>query len=275
MISREQARRAFDEYVSAYDPTNPRIALKIDHTLRVAELCDRIASSEGLDSDVAWLCGLLHDVGRFEQVRRFNTFNDAVSVSHAALGADVLFGDADPRGPQIRAYVDEDDAPCVRPQRAVATRDDDKPLTRLDDLLRTAIATHSAYRIPEELDPQTRAYCHVLRDADKIDIIKVNCICPIEDIYGVSERDMFESKLSPAVVEGFYEHRTLPRNIREYPADVLVGHICFAWELVYSESRRILAEQGYLERMLSRHFARPDTQHTFERMAEHMRAWLR
>ena len=187
----------------------------------------------------------------------------------------MLFGDADPRGPQIRAYVDEDDAPCVRPQRAVATRDDDKPLTRLDDLLRTAIATHSAYRIPEELDPQTRAYCHVLRDADKIDIIKVNCICPIEDIYGVSERDMFESKLSPAVVEGFYEHRTLPRNIREYPADVLVGHICFAWELVYSESRRILAEQGYLERMLSRHFARPDMQHTFERMAEHMRAWLR
>ena len=254
MIDRMRARRSFDEYVAAYDPANPRIALKVDHTLRVAELCDRIATAEGLSGDVAWLCGLLHDVGRFEQVRRFDTFNDAASLPHAALGSDVLFGDADPRGPQIRAYIDEE---CD-----------------LDGLLRVAVATHSAYRLPDGLDEMTRAYCHVLRDADKIDILKVNCICPIEDIYGVSEASMRASRLSPEVVDVFYQHRTIPRGIRRFPADVLVGHICFAWELVYPTSHAILIEQGYLDRMLSRRFERADTQRQFAQMSAHLRARL-
>jgi len=255
------ARKAFDTYVSAYDPQNPRIALKVDHTLRVAVLCDRIARAQGNgnpglideDVDLAWLCGLLHDIGRFEQVRRFDTFNDAASVSHAALGSDVLFV-PDAKGDKlIRSFVADDDE---------------------DELIRTAIATHSAYRLPADLDSRTRTYCDILRDADKIDILAVNCLCPIEDIYGVTEHDMRTSKLSPAVVETFYEHRTIPRDIRQYPADILVGHICFAWELVYSESRRITRKQGYLDRMLSRTFSDPETQRTFAQMAAHMRTQL-
>ena len=249
LVDRARAVRAFKAYVACYDTSNPRIALKVDHTLRVAELCDRIAGAEGLDQDLAWLCGLLHDVGRFEQVRRFDTFNDAASVPHASLGADVLWGDADPRGPQIRAYVDEGE----------------------DELLRTVVLSHSDYRLPAKLDERTRAYCDLLRDADKIDIIRVNCTCPIEDIYGVSERDMAQSQISAEVERVFYEQRTLPRGIRKYPADVLVGHVCFAWELVFPTSRSILREQGYLERMLSRCFERTDTQRTFEAMARHLR----
>ena len=34
---------------------------------------------------------MLHDIGRFEQIRRFGTFNDAQSVDHAEFGADLLF----------------------------------------------------------------------------------------------------------------------------------------------------------------------------------------
>lgn len=260
-IDRLHAQHAFSDYVRAYDPDNPRIALKVAHTHRVAALCARIAAAQGADEarfgdkdvDLAWLCGLLHDVGRFEQVRRFDTFNDAMSVPHACLGADVLFGNADPRGPQIRSYV-EDSAE--------------------DQLIQTVVATHSDYRIPAELDVRTRAFCNVLRDADKIDILKVNCICPIEDIYGVTDADMAASELTPEVVDAFYEHRTVPRGIREHPADLLVSHICFAWELVYPASRRIAHEQGYLDVMLSHRFDKPHTQETFAAMAAHLRASL-
>ena len=249
-IDRGRATRAFDSYVAAYDPANPRIALKVAHTWRVASLCDRIAISESLDTDLAWLCGLLHDIGRFEQVRRFDTFNDAASVAHAALGAELLFGADGASSGLIRTFASDDTQ---------------------DELIHTVIATHSDYRLPHDLDPRTRAYCDVLRDADKIDILKVNCICPIKDIYGVTELDMAASELSPAVVDAFYEHHTIPRDIRSYPADILVGHICFAWELVYPESRVILLEQGRLEHMLSRRFANPRTQATFQAMANHMR----
>lgn len=252
-VNKQHAKEQFAAYTANYDPGNPRIALKIAHTYRVAALCKYIARSEGFDPNLAWLCGLLHDIGRFEQVRRYDTFNDARSVSHALLGVDVLFGNIDSRGTKIRDFLSE---------------------TCHDDLIRTVIATHSDYRLPEDLEFQTRAMCDVLRDADKIDIIKVNCICPIEDIYGVSSEEMDASELSPAVVEMFYRHQTVPRGIRQYPADILVGHICFAWELVYPTSRQTALAQGYLWKMLGKRFTNSQTQKTFEQMEAHMREYL-
>ena len=46
-----------------------------------------------LDPEKAYIVGLLHDIGRFEQVRIYNTFRDAESVNHAQFSADLLFRD--------------------------------------------------------------------------------------------------------------------------------------------------------------------------------------
>lgn len=251
-MDRQRALQAFEEYVSAYDPSNPRIALKIDHTLRVAELCKRIAKSLRLspdDVDLAWLLGLVHDIGRFEQVRRFDSYNDAATVDHAALGVEVLFATADQAAPLIRAFC--------------ADGSDDK-------LIRLAVGVHSAFRVPEGLDERSKMMCQILRDADKVDILKVNCTCPVRDIYGVSEQDLFESALSPACVDLFYQHTCMPRGVRQFPADVLLSHICFAWELVYEESLCIVREQGHLRQMLCRRWADPATQQAFDAAAAHL-----
>ena len=256
-MDRQHALDGFLRYVGDYDPDNPRIRLKIDHTLRVAPLCERIATSLGLPApevDLAWLAGLLHDIGRFEQVRRYDTFNDAASLPHAALSASVLFDDPGPDGrPLIRSFVEDDT--------------DDGPL-------RIAIASHSDLRLPVDLDPRTRRLCELLRDADKIDILKVNCVCPIEDIYAVSEGDMRASRVSPACVELFYQHTCLPRGVRRHPADIMLGHICFAWEIVHGESLAIMREQGHLGQMLSRHWDLPETEAAFREMERHMRREL-
>lgn len=45
--------------------------MKIDHTYRVAALAERIAkmvTDIPIDRDLAWTMGMLHDIGRFEQV---------------------------------------------------------------------------------------------------------------------------------------------------------------------------------------------------------------
>ena len=63
-IDRKQVREAFADYTSAYDVTDEKIKLKIDHTYRVAELCEQIAKSQCLseeDVDVAWLLGMMWD----------------------------------------------------------------------------------------------------------------------------------------------------------------------------------------------------------------------
>jgi hypothetical protein len=285
-IDKDRAERAFAAYVAAYDPTNPKISLKIDHTYRVADLAERIARSLAPcaaspaaagqggadrgpvpvsapsagayaacdeDASLAWLLGLLHDIGRFEQVRRWGTFNDAQSVGHAQLGARILFDCAGGQPPLIRSFV-EDDAE--------------------DDLIRTAVGLHSAWRLPEGLDDRARRFCEILRDADKVDILKVNCIDTVEAIYGMPESALLESALSDEALSWFSRHSTIPRDARHYPADILLGHVCFAWELAYPESRRIMVEQGYVFQMMERPFTRPATRAAFARMEADLKAYL-
>ena len=93
-IIREKVEKAFRDYTADYDLNDPKVKLKVDHTYRVAALSDCITDSlnlTGFDKNLAWLLGMLHDIGRFEQLRRYHTFRDAFSVNHAELSADILF----------------------------------------------------------------------------------------------------------------------------------------------------------------------------------------
>ena len=95
-MNRTAAIECFQDYTGHYNPDDPMIRHKIVHTLSVAGLSEKIAESLGLDAadvDFAWFLGLLHDIGRFEQVRRYGTFVDSQSVDHADFGADLLFRD--------------------------------------------------------------------------------------------------------------------------------------------------------------------------------------
>lgn len=92
-IDREHVKETFARYVADYDMSDVKIKLKYDHTYRVAEMCDAITATLDMtpeDRDIAWLTGMLHDIGRFEQLRRYHTFQDRQSVNHAALSADIL-----------------------------------------------------------------------------------------------------------------------------------------------------------------------------------------
>ncbi|MDD4850343.1 MAG: HD domain-containing protein [Gemmiger sp.] len=259
-IDRKRAENAFAAYVRPYSDANPgdaKVRLKIEHTYRVAALCEQIARSltpcEGgplpeEEIALAWLCGLLHDVGRFEQLRRYGTFNDALSIDHAACSAEVLFAQG-----QIRAYVAD---------------------TAEDALLRTAVATHSSYRLPAGLDSRTARFCNLLRDADKIDILKVNVEVPMEDIYNVSTAALRSCPVSEAVLENFYENHAIPRALKQTPVDNAVGHISLVYELVYPESLRIALAQGYLNTLLHFESDNPATRHAFAAMRAHMQGWL-
>lgn len=279
-IDRAQALEAFHRYVERYDAANPRIALKVEHTLRVAELCERIAREQGFTQmgiDLAWLCGLLHDLGRFEQLRRWDTFSDAASTSHAALGARILFGHeaagdgadgADPAGGDAGTAGE---AGSIR--AFIADRS-------LDELIRAAVEHHSDFRLPEGLDVRTRAFCDVVRDADKIDILRVTCTDSVETVLGVSEDELLASEVSPATEDAFFEHRTVERTERSTPADYLVGLACFAYELVYPASLDIALDQGYLFQPfekpfgITRPFDKPATRFLMNRMDGHLRAWI-
>lgn len=250
-LDRDRARRAFAEYTRAYDPTDPKVRLKIEHTYRVAALCEQIARSLSLseaDTDLAWLAGLLHDVGRFEQLRRYGTFEDAKSIDHAACSEEVLFVQG-----HIRDYLDYASA---------------------DSPLRTAVRWHSAYRLPDGLDPDTLRLCNILRDADKIDILRVNVETPLEEIYNVTTEALRTAPVTPAVLDAFYAHHAVLRTLKRTPVDNVVGHASLVYELVSPESRREVSRQGYLWQLLDFETENPDTARDFAAMRTHLRGWL-
>lgn len=231
MIDRKRAEAAFYAYTSQYDLENVMICHKVEHTLRVAGNCERIAKSLGMDGEnmnFAWFLGLLHDIGRFEQVRRYGTFIDSVSVDHAEFGADLLFKEK---------LIDE------FPVEGVPAED--------LCLLETAIRLHNKLTLPENQDAHTRRFCDLIRDADKADIFRVVSELPFEQRIGSSKGLIVEGEASEAVMDCVRAHRCIPRDIRKTRFEGHVSHCCMAFELVYPESRRIVREQGFLSRLLA------------------------
>ena len=258
-INRENIINRFIEYTSDYDLSDPKIKLKYDHTFRVANLCERIAKGNLLSEDdcaLAWLTGILHDIGRFEQVRRYGTFADNKSIDHAQFGADLLFEDG-----LFEEYVKK---PKIEDEMAYEVYITIKKYTE------TAIRNHSAYRIEGGLSEKEQMFCHILRDADKIDILRVNYETPMEDIYNVSTENLKQALVSEKVKEAFCKRHAVLRAYKETVVDHLVGHISLTFELVYPISIQIVKEQGYLDKLLNFKSDNRQTNEWFAYMKKHI-----
>ena len=330
VINRENVINAFAEYVRNYDPSDEKIKLKIDHTYRVAGLCQRIAESLGLsepDVDIAWLLGMLHDIGRFEQIRRFGTFNDVQSVDHAEFGADLLFkeglirkfaegyyeecelarsGDEEAgqaysrqkgcqegklnsrQGNCLLAQSDNQSDYCQEERKIKeflvnndATTVDDEQIIKNNEhhnkdtgLLEMAIRQHNKYRVKEDLTERQRMFCDILRDADKVDIFKVNADIPMEIIYDVTTEELKNGIITKEVLESFYKKETVLKSVRRSAVDHIVGHISLLFELVYKESYRQAREQGYVYKLLDFKSDVPEVNAEFDDMRKYVDEFL-
>lgn len=245
-INRGQVRRAFDAYVRDYDITNEKIQLKVAHTYRVAEISEQIALGLHLserDTDLAWLIGMLHDIGRFEQLRRYNTFVDADSIDHAHFAIELLFEEG-----LLQYYLGDTE---LIPKEEL-------------DIIRIAIWNHSAYRIEQGLSERIMQFCRIIRDADKVDIFRVARETPLEVLYDFSAEEVRNSVVSEEVMRQFLEGHAIIRGVKKSPVDFLVGHIALAFELEFPVSYQIVKRQGYLDEMLSFISDNPFTEEQFQ-----------
>ena len=232
-IDRAEVEKSFCDYTSAYNLNEAKVKLKVDHTFRVAALSDVITDSLGMagyDKDLAWLLGMLHDIGRFEQVRRYHTFRDALSINHAELSADILFRDG-----LIRNFIN------------IGT---DFPPSGDYLLIEKVIRLHNVFQLPDDLTERELRFATILRDADKLDIVRVNVETPRSEIYNVQEDIFLESEITHEVYEAIMQRQNLFRNMMKTPADLMLGHVSFVFGLVYPVSVRLMKEQGYLETVL-------------------------
>lgn len=223
MIDIENAKKVFDEYVSNYDPTVGRIKLKIEHIKRVAENIKNIALEQGLDSEqikLAEIIGLLHDIGRFEQVRLYDTFSDKISVNHGEYGVKVLFKD----GLINKFKLSEKDK----------------------EIVKLAILNHNRDKIQEGLDDEQLLYAKMIRDADKLDIYYTMCKYDFKDTFWYPDFDCEE--ISDLIMNEFKNDKKVNYADIKNNADVIVIFYAYVYDLYFETTKNILKEKNYLEK---------------------------
>lgn len=224
----EHVKAVFEEYLNGYDRENDKVKLKIVHTYGVIRCSEEIGRRMGLqaeDMELAKLIALLHDIGRFEQLKRFNSF-EADTMDHATYGVKVLFEEG-----MIRQFIEED---------------------TWDDVIRTAIAKHSDYELTGITDERTLLHARLIRDADKLDNCRVKLEASIEAMLGVSEEVAGEGLISPAVWESCLRRESVLSADRHAPVDYWVSYLAQYYDINFPETCEIIEEEDYITRIAGR-----------------------
>lgn len=223
----EKVRRLYGEYVDGYRENGelpPMMALKLRHTDMVVANAKAIIEGEGMDSETAEACelaALLHDTGRYEQLKRYNTFRDSDSVDHAVFSHDIVRG---------KGWLDG------HPHK---------------DAILNAVLFHNRRDVPDGLDPLTCTVSHCTRDADKLDIFRV-----LEDRVATTDWRNDSTAFwnlpavaspNPEVVSAIREGRPVDyQNIKALADFVLIQVGWLRGELHFGTSRKLAASRGHL-----------------------------
>ena len=255
MIDRELLKKSFSGYVGKFDRSDERISLKIVHTSYVAGNSDDLSDAFGLserDKDLAWAVAMLHDIGRFEQVAANGSFIDSVNSDHANAGVEFLF---EKNG--IRDFL---------PEETVSGEE--------LECMRLAILWHNKHQLPDGLTERQQLFCNMIRDADKLDIFRVCVENSFEVAHEYSVEEVKRSEVSEEVLRCFERFETLDYSKRKFPADIFLGHIAMCFGLFYPQSRKLAAEQGYMERMADFSFSNEESQEKYEYMKKRLNFFL-
>ena len=223
MIDLVKAEKVFKSYVEKYNTEDDKIELKIKHTYGVVSMSGFIATKLGLDEEnikLAKLIALLHDIGRFEQVAKYNSLKDFKTEHHAELGVKILF-----TGNFIRKFIQDD---------------------KYDNLIKIAILNHNKYSIQNGLNEKELLHCKIIRDADKIDILNSMCLRKIKDIFDVDIEELCKSKISDSVYEDFLNLKQVKYSKEVTKLDFWLGTIAFIFDINYTFSMKYIKEKNYV-----------------------------
>lgn len=216
----DKAIEEFKTYTNDYLEYGEMIELKINHTLRVVDLCERIAKSLNLsdeDITIAKIIGLLHDIGRFEQWKVYNTFKDRESIDHGDYGVEILKKDN-----YIRKYIEDD---------------------KYDDMILKCIKYHNKYQIPSDLDEKTSLFAKLIRDADKIDILYLYIKKELEIVFD-------EDEINETIYKNMLNRKPVDRKDLKTKADRIAVPLGFVFDINYNESFKILNEKKYVDKVV-------------------------
>lgn len=248
MINFKHAMSAFKKYLKNFDSQYGKIDLKIRHTYGVVKASEYIATKLDLsneDIELAKLIALLHDIGRFEQIRQSDSFIDNKDMDHAILGNDILFKDN-----LIRSFIED---------------------TQYDNIISKAILNHNRLSIEDGLSERELLHAKIIRDADKTDNFRVKAEEDFENIIDNSSKDILENDIiSENIFNNFMNSKIIVREDRKTYMDFWVSYIAFIFDYNYKFGLEYIKEMNYINIIVDRlDYKNIDTKQKMEKIRKH------
>lgn len=227
-----KCRQFFDSFLLFYSGWNKgqsrKVEIKKQHCLRVSELAGQIAASlllEKEDVALARIVGLLHDLGRFPQLLKFNSYDDSFTGDHASMGVDEI-------------------------ERANILQDVEAETARI---IKVAVYQHNKPELPETLSEREKLFCKLLRDADKLDILETltsHYSNPYDEVNHILSLDLPRGRgISEEVATVVQSGKTVTREYLKTQDDIKVMQLSWVFDLNFKASFRILANGRYVDKI--------------------------
>lgn len=206
----ELFEKSFEDYLIAYDGTVKEIRFKHSHSFRVEELMEELAKKLNLNAEeimIAKVIGLLHDIGRFEQVKQYEKCSDVkTGVDHADESVNYLFDQG-----HIRDYIKED---------------------KYDEIIKDAIKNHNKYSIDKKVKGKNLLFSKMIRDMDKVDIFRV--------LFEEFKYKFNKDDISLKVQESIDKKETVYSKDIKTKSDAFMSYCAFLFDVNFKESFEIL-----------------------------------
>lgn len=227
----EPAKEYFVFFIkSNFDLSDKKVSHKLNHTFHVVENAKYICNDLKLnneDKDLAMLIALLHDIGRFDQVKQMNSFReDIINYNHATLGNKLLFEMG-----EIRNFVKVD---------------------KYDEIIKKAIENHSKYSLDNDLSEKELLHCKIIRDADKLDSFRAKSTDDIFTMANITERDIELSKITDKIFNDFINEKTIFSKDRKTGIDMWISYIAFIFGFEFNSSLKKVKEENYINILFDR-----------------------
>ena len=225
----------FDDYTAGFygddEYSNANIRLKDRHSRRVCDEMAHLADALGLSDNqkaIAEAIGLLHDVGRFEQFKKFKTYNDVRSVNHCLLGLEIL---------QYSDILGDLDAAERR-------------------IIECAVEYHGLKELPGDLSEQTLLFARMIRDADKLDVLHI--VAKYQMLYE-QDPDKFvleielvdEPRCSPEVVEAILSGQLIDYAKLRTLNDMRLMQLGWVYDVNFPETLKRIANRKFVDKLLA------------------------
>ena len=221
-MNRQDAVNAFEAYVSVFDLNDGMMKLKHEHSYRVADLCAEFAKSLSADEDLAYRIGLVHDIGRFEQARKYHSFLDYQTMDHGDFGAALL-----KENDYVLNYADPNEA----------------------DIMIQAVRNHNKYAVEEGLSETALLYARILRDADKTDILYLRGCHSYDSILKIDRDAIEHGTVSPYVYSEAMQYHVIISSKRVTKLDRVVSMACLVYDMNWTYGIKTALENHYIEKL--------------------------